>query len=136
MNEIDDDDLLNRHRWARIMCDVSADGVWDLEGRACDADDVPIAPDLIERIRRWQAHYEAIENALEEEERRYCDGDWQAFSAEGFAIARAVKAALPDWTVIYFDEARACAIPFDDRRRRSAEYEFEITLDMERHEPA
>lgn len=132
MSEVDDDDLLNRHRWVRIMCDVSADGVWDLEGRACDSDDLPIAPDLIERIRCWQEHYEAIENSLEDGR----DGNWQAFSAEGFAIARAVKAALPDWTVIYFDEASACTVPFDDRRRRITEYEYEITLNRERHEQA
>ena len=32
--------------------------------------------------------------------------DWDVFDAEGWSIAREVKATLPDWTVIYFDEVR------------------------------
>lgn len=130
MNDVDDDDLINRHRWVRIMCDYSCDGVWDIEGRACGAEDLPISPSLIARIRRWQAHYEAIEDAVDAEGRSYRECDWTAFSQEGLAIARAVKAALPDWTVIYFDEARAAI------GGAPSGYEYEIRLDGEKDEPA
>jgi hypothetical protein len=31
--------------------------------------------------------------------------DYEPFSQEGLAIAHAIKMELPDWTVVYFDEA-------------------------------
>ena len=35
--------------------------------------------------------------------------DLEAFAAEGRAIAHAVKAELPDWSIVYFDEAAAAS---------------------------
>jgi hypothetical protein len=128
MSEIDED-LLNRHRWVRVMADYSCDGVWDIEGNSCGAEELPISPALVERLRLWQAHYEAIEDAVDEENRRHRESDWTKFSAEGLAIARAVKAELPGWTVFYFDEAKACVVPFDGKRRRPSAVEYEILLD-------
>ena len=60
----------------------------------------PSRPGLVTRIRAWQETYEASDPDDSP------DFDWTAFDAEGWSIARDVKAALPDWTVIYFDEAR------------------------------
>jgi hypothetical protein len=105
-------------RWVRIMCDYSADGVWHKDGCGDDADQLPIEKTLIDRIRRWQDWYET---GL-----RDADFDVKAFSAEGLSIARAVKEFLPDWTVIYFDEAAlAQASPGSPRHV----YEYEIRLD-------
>jgi len=87
-------------RWVRIMCDVCADGVWDIEGASAGADDLPITLDLLSRLWAWQAWYD---RDYDEEDHSF---DREAFAAEGLATARAVKAELPDWTVIYFDERR------------------------------
>jgi hypothetical protein len=122
-------DPLNRHRWVRIMPEYSCDGVWDIEGNSCGAEELPISPALVERLRRWQACYEAIEDAVQEEDRLHRESDWTNFSAEGRAIARAVKAELPNWTVFYFDEARACVVPLDRKRRLRSTVEYEILLD-------
>ncbi|MGJ0532784.1 hypothetical protein [Methylocystis sp.] len=123
------EDLLNRHRWVRVMADYSCDGVWDIEGNSCGVEELPISPALVERLGRWQAQYEAIEDALDEENRLRRESDWTNFSAEGLAIARAVKAELPGWTVFYFDEARACVAYLDGKRQRPSAVEYEILLD-------
>jgi hypothetical protein len=82
------------------MCDVCADGVWDVEGASSCADDLPITLALVARIRAWQDWYD---RDYDEEDGPF---DRAAFAAEGLAIARAVKAELPDWTVLYLDEAK------------------------------
>ena len=88
------------HKWVRILADSSADGVWEKGGGATTADALPVSVALIQRIREWQAWYDR-----DEDNWGLFRGDVAAFSAEGLAIVRAVKAALPDWTVVYFDEA-------------------------------
>ena len=35
--------------------------------------------------------------------------DAERFAADGLVLARALKAALPDWTVVYHDEAKSRA---------------------------
>jgi hypothetical protein len=91
-------------KWVRIMCDYCADGLWSKRGGACDLADLPVSAELLARIALWQAWFEKCPS----------DGrgwpDIEAFSAEGESIARAVKAELPDWTVIYHDEAKAEAL--------------------------
>ena len=57
-----DDNLLVAHKWVRILADNSADGVWDIEGCGCCADDLPIPAALIDRIRAWQTWYDRDEN--------------------------------------------------------------------------
>ena len=92
---------LSDDKWVRIMCDYCADGVWAKSGGAALPEDLPVSEVLRNRIRSWQAWYE--ESAGQD------DGSWvdlAAFAEEGEAIARAVKAELPDWTVIYHNEAK------------------------------
>jgi hypothetical protein len=50
------------------------------------------------RLARWCDRFQA---SLDREI------DLEAFATEGRAIARAVKAELPDWSIVYFDEAAA-----------------------------
>lgn len=88
-------------RWVRVICHYSADGVWNSRGEACDADDLPISAGLIARLRAWQALYDA----RTDDESAGAAFDVEPFAAEGLAIARAIKAELPDWTVVYWDEA-------------------------------
>ncbi|MDO9709847.1 hypothetical protein [Paracraurococcus lichenis] len=107
-------------RWVRIMVDYCADGVWHPDGCAGHAEELPVDAGLIARIRRWQEWYDTESKDYLPPEERTGQFDLAAFAAEGLAIARAVKAALPDWTVIYFDEA-ACRL---DAPRESFEYEI------------
>ncbi len=112
-------------RWVRIMCDVFCDGVWHKDGCAGDADGLPIPTTLIERIRRWQATYDILHDRSFDAGKYRAEPGFIPFAAEGLEIARAVKAALPDWTVIYFDErlARTWGQPRPDRP-----CQYEITL--------
>lgn len=92
---------LIRDRWVRIFCDYSADPVWAKSGGNCELSDLPVSPALAARMRDWARVYERKDSGL-------LVKDWEhgrAHGAEGLAIARAVKRELPDWTVIYLDEA-------------------------------
>lgn len=123
------ENTLVAHRWVRIMCDYCADGVWDRDGAGCMLHDLPASPGLLERIREWQNLYE----------RKDCDDlviEWEhchRFSEEGLAIARAVKAELPDWTVVYYDEtAGEEAAKTAEAPRAVFEYEI-LPTDAETH---
>jgi hypothetical protein len=108
-------------RWVRIMADYCADGVWARDGCGGCADELPVDPALIARIRAWQEWYDTKAADFESPS----PFDVKAFAAEGLAIARAVKAALPDWTVMYFDEA---ALPANLEGVARHVFEYEITL--------
>ncbi|MGP9810348.1 hypothetical protein ACTZWT_02415 [Rhodopseudomonas sp. NSM] len=109
-------------RWVRIMCDYSADGVWDKQGRSISAEDLPLPSDIQCMLLGWQEWYEASDGGGDD----LPPFDGAAHAAFGLYIARKVKRALPDWTVIYFDESRlprsgAPALP-------RHVYEYEIHL--------
>jgi hypothetical protein len=103
-------------RWVRIMCDYSADGVWHKDGAAGNADQLPVDKMLVARIRRWQDWWESCLD-------RNSGFDVDGFSSEGLSIAQAVKLALPDWTVIYFDQA---AVKHAGRHAPRNVFEYEI----------
>jgi hypothetical protein len=54
------------------------------------------------------------------------------FSREGLSIAKAVKAELPGWTVVYCDEALASA---NLEGRRTGPRVYEITLPKDSEPP-
>lgn len=85
-------------RWVRIMADYCSEGVWDSEGCGCSVDDLPLSDGLRAAIRA-------------------------EFSAHGLALARQVKAELPDWTVIYFDEEQAAKAGWGGDR---SAFEYEV----------
>ena len=116
------EDSFGVERWVRIMADYSADGVWHRDGCSGDADGLPVGKDLVARIRTWQSWYDASAPTSADDA---SDWDSAAFAAEGLAIARAVKAELPDFTVIYFDEHRA---RFADPKGSRSAFEYEIRL--------
>lgn len=97
------DNSLTRHRWVRIETDYGADGVWNRDGAACSADWLPVSPELIARIRAWQAVCDDFLGVLEEIQRGGLVNEQRDHWIEGFEIAKEVKAALPDWTVIVGD---------------------------------
>jgi len=92
-------------RWVEIMADHSASGVWNKKYMECDVDLLPITQDLRNRLAEWTRDYEALDEKDFENEQV----DWPGFAARGLLLAQEVKAALPDWTVNYHDEARARA---------------------------
>ena len=68
--------------------------------------------------RGWRAGAARFQKSFETEI------DLDAFAAEGRAIARAVKAELPDWSIVYFDEAAAARAELPGRAAPT--YEVEI----------
>jgi hypothetical protein len=85
-------------RRVRLMADYGTAGLWDYDGTALDLAKLPLSPRLGARLSRWCDRFQA---SLDREI------DLEAFAAEGRAIARAVKAEPPDWSIVYFDEAAA-----------------------------
>ena len=102
-------------KWVRIMADYCADGVWLKDGAATTADDLPISPRLRDELRSWQRTYD--------EDADKPGFDVAAFSKWGRKIALDVKRELPDWTVVYFDEARANMKP-------ALDYQYEIRQEI------
>ncbi len=85
----------------RIMCDHCAGGVWSAPSVANSSmDGFWVSDALWARIQAWQAWYET-QNVCVPIDTEF---DWDGFTIEGLMIARAVKAELPDWVVIYSDE--------------------------------
>ena len=86
----------------RILCDFSATGVWGAPSIAnSTVAGFRVSDPLWQRIQDWQRWYDSQDG------RKWRDPDFDltGFIAEGYAIARAVKAELPDWVVLYSDEA-------------------------------
>lgn len=86
-----------RHRRIRIFCDYGVEPVWGDYG----LDDLPITPELRERMLAWARLYESKDSGV-------LIRQWEhaaALGAEGRAIVRELKRQLPDWTVVYLDEA-------------------------------
>lgn len=113
------------------MCDFFAEGVWDIKGRGCSAEELPISADLLARLRSWQAHYDEWYPSPADEPGEYPPFDDLAFSREGLEIAKAVKAELPDWTVVYFDEKRFDEVAFERLERDRGYFEYEVRPDMQ-----
>ena len=90
-------------RWVRIMAVYGSEGVWQMDGTEGVLDDLPVPVSLRDRLDAWQSVYDEHDDMDDDAPKL----DAERFAAEGLAIARAVKAALPDWRVIYFDEAKA-----------------------------
>jgi hypothetical protein len=90
--------IRKRPRHLHLMADYGSAGVWDHDGAPLDPANLPLSPKLRARLARWCDRFEkSFETEI----------DLEAFAAEGRAIARAVKAELPDWSIVYFDEAEA-----------------------------
>ena len=61
--------------------------------------------------------------------------DRYAFAAQGLSIARAIKAELPNWTVVYFDEA-AFANRLHELTRPRETFEYEVAQSNSARETA
>jgi hypothetical protein len=114
-------------KWVRVMGDYSSTGIWHWEGYEMVPDSLPVSDDLKARLASWAARYfswidtwrdwDADDFArIQEHDQRL-----RLHSDEGLAIAREIKAALPDWTVVYFDE------DLSGRHAIRAKYQFEVS---------
>jgi hypothetical protein len=92
-------------RFVKVMADHTSTGLWDSQGVSEETSFVPMSAPLLARLGAWCVWYETNEDYKSPDERR-AEFDYAGFSAEGLAIAKAIKAELPDWTVVYFDEAK------------------------------
>jgi hypothetical protein len=118
-------------RWVKVMADYSSTGLWDSNGANAEEDFVPMSAALKARLHAWCLWYEKNEDYLDTPESIF---DYVSFSAEGLAVAKAIKAELPDWTVVYFDEAKMPGIAegtegVKGRAIPREEYEYEVTAD-------
>jgi len=101
-------------RRVRFMADYGSAGLWDHDGAPLNPNRLPLSPKLRDRLARWCARFQwSFEREI----------DLDAFAAEGRAIARAVKAELPDWSIVYFDDAAAARRNY---RGPPSSYETEI----------
>ncbi|WP_063812538.1 hypothetical protein [Burkholderia cenocepacia] len=117
-------------RWVRVMADYSSNGIWAQSGGSAELEYLPVSVALHQRLAAWCVWYEKNDDYLPEEERK-ANFDYAAFSAEGLAIAKAVKAELPDWTVVYFDEAKFRALmgpPIPPVARSRSDFEYEVSI--------
>jgi hypothetical protein len=111
-------------KWIRLMADHSSTGIWLRDGTMAEPDELPMSSHLRARIETWSGWYESNQSYLFPHERTIAF-DYKSYSLEGLAIARAIKAELPDWTVVYFEEA-ACEETRDSPSRVRETFEYEI----------
>lgn len=114
---------LAEQKWVRVMTDYGSDGLWNKSGAAVDAESLPVSDALKAQLAAWCERYEKSGFYLAPEDRQNASFDVVAHGNEGRVIARAIKAHLPDWTVIYYDEA-VYEIVGSDAPRGCYEYEI------------
>ncbi|MDO8416443.1 MAG: hypothetical protein Q7S87_09555 [Agitococcus sp.] len=101
-------------KWLRVMGDHEACGLWLKRGGEADISKVPLSPALKERLKIWAKDYPYVE----------ANQGTAAYTAEGLAIAQLIKAELPAWTIVYFDEEAAEGAMGVSPDRTSYEYEI------------
>lgn len=110
----------------RIVADYDSSG-YQVFGDS-QSSELPVSAELSDRLARWNDRFERCDPTDYED---VCGNsfDFVAFAAEGLEIARAVKRALPGWTVLYWDEALDWFHAREPRSYNPARSEYEITLE-------
>ncbi|MDR5819295.1 hypothetical protein QCE64_02105 [Caballeronia sp. LZ043] len=98
------------------------------DGMHMDPEELPVSDDLKARLEQWADWYNINDDFNPPEERRN-RLDWTKFSAEGVAIARAIKQALPAWTVVWWDEKILSELVNLGETPQRSLYAFEVTSD-------
>jgi hypothetical protein len=109
----------------RIVADYDSCGYQMADAAARALGTLPVGEDLLGRLAAWNDRYELCDPCAYEDPggSRF---DFVAFAAEGLALARAVKRALPNWTVTYWDEAVDWYLAREPRSYVAARSEYEI----------
>lgn len=114
-------------KWVRFMFDQSASCLWDATGASDVIEELPVAPAVAQALakeidvlyERWE-RWDDVEIFGKSRPPDYLVERRQLAEA-GLAIAKRIKAALPDdWTVVYFDEERAA------RRVTRSAFEYRV----------
>lgn len=100
------------------MADYCSDGVWKHGGGMMSLDGLPVSLPLKDAINAWLFWFHHDENTSRPLGRL-------AFSDMGRYLAHSIKRELPDWTVVYFDEAKR-DLANHDQPRIEFEYEIEV----------
>jgi hypothetical protein len=111
----------------RIVADYMSPGYVLADDEARRFESLPVDGDLLDRVVAWSARYERCDPKAYEDPcgMRF---DFVAFAAEGLGLAKAVKRALPRWTVLYWDESLDWYLSRDPRSYTPARSEYEVTL--------
>ena len=90
-----------RH-WVRIFAHDQSYGLWDADNGPIDPDTMPISQDLRRLIDEWiTLYWERLEPMPGRQRLNFRPG--------GLYVAWALKTELPDWTVLFCDQASALA---------------------------
>lgn len=87
-------------KYLRLMADHCSSGFWDEDGANLDPENLPVFYWLKRMIEDWQAVYDREAMDMDK-------FDVKTFSKNGYALAVKLKQNLPDWTIMYYDEAAA-----------------------------
>jgi hypothetical protein len=111
----------------RILADYCSPGYQLACDQARAFRTLPVDDDLLDRLAEWAGRFETCD-PRDFEDVSGARFDFVAFAAEGLEIARAVKRALPHWTVLYWDDSLDWFLARDPRSYRPARSEYEVTL--------
>jgi hypothetical protein len=111
----------------RIVADYCSPGYQMVDAEARAFGELPVSAELLDELARWSNRYERCDPQDYED---VCGMrfDFVRFAAEGLEIAKAVKRALPAWTVLYWDESLDWFLAREPRNYNPARSEYEITL--------
>ncbi|GBQ22906.1 hypothetical protein AA12717_1330 [Gluconacetobacter sacchari DSM 12717] len=96
-----DEPLIPPDKWLAMGGDLT-NCLWTSAGDLAFYEDLPITDALKARLEAWEKWAGDYEDFLPREKR--APFDLPGFTASGLEIARALKAELPDWTIVYRDE--------------------------------
>ena len=111
----------------RIVADYCSPGYQLADDEARAFGELPVSAGIIDELACWSARYERCD-PQDYEDLCGMRFDFVRFAAEGLEIARAVKRALPGWTVLYWDESLDWFLAREPRTYNPARSEYEITL--------
>lgn len=118
----------------KIMAEDGGLGYWLADPEARAIGDLPVSEELRDNLYVWNTRWEQGCSGDAYEDPMGARFDFVAFSNDGFALAKAVKRELPDWTVLYWDEAIEWRywMTREPRRYDRAAIEYEITAEIAR----
>lgn len=113
----------DEEKWLLLMCDTSAEGVWDRRGAAGGVDELLLSERLKTLILAWQSWHDWADDIHFDQ---VFDQPFEGVAALGYFIARLVKRELPDWTIVYSDRVKWR----HGVERQQHAYKYEITPEM------
>ena len=111
----------------RIVADYCSPGYQLADEEARASASCPVSTELLDNLARWSNRYERCHPQDYEEHLRHAFR-LRRLRRRSLEIAKAVKRALPAWTVLYWDELLDWFLAREPRSYNPARSEYEITL--------